>query len=352
MLKVLVPMCGERLYSTTDDLAYPKLLTEVNNKTLLEYSLSSFNNAKEKLEMFFIAPEDKAKELEISSLLNIITSGNATLIKITGITKGALCTCLMAVDNLDDDDELIISSSEQYLAEDIDNVLEHFRSKNADAGVITFNSVHPKWSYVRKNENDEVVETSEKKVISRDAMIGFTYFKRAADFLESAMNVIRKGTSIGGDFYISSCLNELCLQGKSIVTKPICSKQYHNFYDYHSIKAFENDITSISSDLLSLSERYIYKFNNKDISVVDMFSDNAYLNDPSNSLNGKANILVFMDKLFNDSNQLDFKSSKVVADTNNSVIEFSLTIDGKVYKGVDILSWESGKIKSLDAYLY
>ena len=53
-----------------------------------------------------------------------------------------------------------------------------------DGGVIVFDSVHPRWSFVRVDKAGFVIETAEKRPISRLATAGFYYFRRGADFVD------------------------------------------------------------------------------------------------------------------------------------------------------------------------
>ena len=39
----------------------------------------------------------------------------------------------------------------------------NFVNKKADGGILTFNAIHPKWSYAKLDSNENVVEVAEKK---------------------------------------------------------------------------------------------------------------------------------------------------------------------------------------------
>ena len=65
-------------------------------------------------------------------------------------------------------------------------------SKNADGGIATFNSNHPKWSYVKMNSLGIVSEVAEKKVISNDATVGIYYWKHGSDYVKYAEQMIEK----------------------------------------------------------------------------------------------------------------------------------------------------------------
>jgi len=107
---------------------------------------------------------------------------------------------------------------------------------------VTFESVHPRWSYVRLDKEQYVVETAEKHPISRNAIAGLYYFRHGSDFIEAAMRSIQKDSSIKGNFYIAPTLNELILQGKKIRVAKIDALRYHTFYTSQKIKEYESQM--------------------------------------------------------------------------------------------------------------
>lgn len=121
---------------------------------------------------------------------------------------------VLAISNIKNDYPLIIANFDQLFDDSPQDLIA--RLQDGDAGVVTFESVHPRWSYVRLDEQGFVVETAEKRPISREAISGLYYFRRGKDFVEAAMRSIQKDSSVNGNFYIAPTLNELILQGKKI----------------------------------------------------------------------------------------------------------------------------------------
>lgn len=353
MINVIIPMSGKSLYETSADFIYPKILTEVNNRTLLEYSQEIFTSLDEDYKTIFVVPSEKIKELALDKIIELV-SPSAKLISLQGMTKGAVCSSLMAIDDLDLDAELFIASADHYLNENLQQVIDYFRQNNADAGLLTFESVHPKWSFVKINQDGLVVQAAEKSAISRNAVAGLYYFKKASDFVEAAKNLIRKDNSIEDNFYLSSCLNELILKGKKIVIRPLKEMVYHNFYDAHAVKAFEATHNSSNKTLKTLTEKYVHAFDQRLLSdVVEFFDRNATLIDPSVHLTGVENIEAMITDLFSKNKNLHFFAKSILAEEKKSIIEFELTLDDKLLRGVDIIEWnKEGKISRLDAYLY
>jgi len=129
---------------------------------------------------------------------------------------------------------LIISLQTSY-----HNIISKFQDKNIDAGVVCFDSIHPKWSYVRLNEKNKIVETAEKRPISRNAIAGFYYFKKGSYFINASMISIKKDASVNGLFFIAPVINELVLQGMNLEAIKIDEGKYHSFYSPQKIKEYE-----------------------------------------------------------------------------------------------------------------
>lgn len=68
---------------------------------------------------------------------------------------------------------------------------------------------------------------------------------------------------------------------------------------------------------------------------------------------GKDNALAKINETFNSCAVLVFKYVNIYSVNNGTTtfIEFELTLDNTLLKGVDILEWEVDKIKELRAYL-
>lgn len=237
MINVLLPAMGTSAFFK--DAYFPKPLTEINGKTMLEMVVEDYSNLEPKNYIFVFSDED-CKKFHIDSSVNMLTP-SSVVIKLSHQTAGALCTCLMAVEYVNDNTPLIIANSDQIIEEDYRKVIKHFDEMGADAGVITFPNIHPRWSYARK-KGDEIIEVAEKRPISKNAIAGFYYFKKGSDFIETAKNALMKQNNLDGKYYISASINELILLGKKVGFFDIEKEQYHSFYSPAKIKEYEENI--------------------------------------------------------------------------------------------------------------
>lgn len=237
MINILLPSIDTS--SFFKDSYFPKPLYEIKGKTMLEMVVDNYSSLKSKNFTFIFADKDCQKfHLDDSAR---ILSGSSSVIKLQNQTAGALCTCLMAIDHINNNTPLIIANSDQYIYVDYEKVLAYFVKAKADAGIITFSSIHPRWSYALIKD-DEVIEVAEKRPFTKNAIAGFYYFSKGSDFIEAAKIVLVKKNSLEGKYYISSSLNELILMGKKVGYYQIEADQYKSFYSPAKIKEYEDSI--------------------------------------------------------------------------------------------------------------
>ena len=146
---------------------------------------------------------------------------------------------MFCIDYIDNDAPLIISNSDQIIDVSFEKVIEQFDERDADAGVITFHSIHPRWSYILLDNAGNALEVAEKRPLSNNAIAGFYYYKHGHDFVEAAKRAILKQNHVNGMYYVSASLNELILMNKKIVTYEIDKSQYHSFYSPAKIREYE-----------------------------------------------------------------------------------------------------------------
>jgi dTDP-glucose pyrophosphorylase len=241
---ILVPISVKSRFFSDEDYPFPKPLIEVSGKPMIERVIDNLSTIAEDLHFVFIVAQDDVARYSMDSTLRLLTKGKCDIVALHSQTQGSLCSCLMAIDFIDQDHELLIVNGDQILNVDINAALLQIRTAKAGAGVVTFDSVHPRWSYVKLDENGNAVQAEEKKVISRNAVAGFYYFRRGAEFVQSAMATIEADRSVDGIFYVAPCLNEIILKGGIVATHQIERENYLSFYSPAKISEFEDQLLS------------------------------------------------------------------------------------------------------------
>ena len=79
------------------------------------------------------------------------------------MTEGAACTTLLAREYISNNNPLIIANSDQYIKWNSAKTIYDCLSKKVDGGILTFESIHPKWSYAKCDKDNYVAEVAEKK---------------------------------------------------------------------------------------------------------------------------------------------------------------------------------------------
>ena len=234
-MKIIVPMGGDNESITTQ---YMRSLYEIEKKTVLQHvyeHLSVIANA----EFIFIVKREDVSKYHVDDMLKLLVP-NVKVIIAEGETKGSVCTCLLAIDGINDEESLIIVGVDQVLNINLNEVVNNFIKNDYDAGTIIFEDIHPKWSYVKLDENGFVIQAAEKRPISKNATTGFYYYRKAKDFLDSATAMIKKGASVNGIYYVAPSLNEMVLKQKKIGVYRVDKSNYFNLKKQNGREEYED----------------------------------------------------------------------------------------------------------------
>ena len=216
---------------------YPIWLSEMDDGLVLERQVKALG-FDPKARFIFCFRRADVERHHLKDIAGLMAPG-AAVIEIRRETRGAACTAMLAVGHMDLEDELIVASATDHIEVDYAAAIASFRAKGADAGVMTFESLHPRYAYVRVDAEGFVTEAAEKRPISRKANAGFFWFKRAGDFVDALQQMILKDAQVQDRFFISPALNELILEQKKIATFPLAANQYHPLKAVSQVEAYE-----------------------------------------------------------------------------------------------------------------
>jgi NDP-sugar pyrophosphorylase family protein len=236
MLKIIIPIAGTSELFEKAGFPYPKPLIEINGVPMIQLVIERTNAIKIPHQLVFILKEEDVLKFHLDNTLKLLSS-NCEIVKLKNETKGALCSILMAIDKIESNDSLLILNGDQIIDSDFGQIINYFDKEEAQVGIVTFNSIHPRWSFV-KIENNQVIQTAEKNPISNNAIAGYYYFKNADDFFKCAFECILKDVQLDGKFYISPVINEYVLKNKKVLNYSIENYKYHSFYSPQMINEY------------------------------------------------------------------------------------------------------------------
>jgi len=242
-LQILMPIGPRDSYFPESDYYFPKPLVEIAGTPMIERVVRALQSLQPKPKFIFTTQDEDCRRFSLDSILQLICEQQAAVIKLRHKTQGAVASCLLAIDAIDPEQELVIANSDQVIDIDLSVALQQFRQGGMDAGVLSLPNVHPRWSYIRLDDGgQQVIEAAEKRVISRNAIAGFYWFRRAGDFFDAANNLILDGITVDGKYYIAPCLNYLVLADKKIGHYRIDKSRYHSWYKPDAIKYYEEEV--------------------------------------------------------------------------------------------------------------
>lgn len=211
-LNVLVPMAGAGSRFELAGYTFPKPLIDVNGEPMIKIVSENLNLD---ANFIYIVQKSHREKYNLNTLLNLI-SPNCTIVEVDGITEGAACTTLLAKQFINNNNPLIIANSDQIIEWNSNDFMYKMNETEVDGGIVTFKSTHPKWSFVKINENGFVTEVSEKNPISDIATVGIYYWKNGSDYVKYAEEMINKEIRINNEFYVCPVFNQAINDGKII----------------------------------------------------------------------------------------------------------------------------------------
>jgi HAD superfamily hydrolase (TIGR01509 family) len=213
-MNVLIPMAGAGSRFEKAGYTFPKPLIEVNGKPMIQVVVNNLNFDSKHI---FITQKQHRIKYNLDSLLNLI-SPECSIIDVDGVTEGAACTTLLAKELINNDNPLIIANSDQFVDWNSSEFMYKMQEQDVDAGILTFKSNHPKWSYAKIDEYGYVTEVAEKNPISDIDTVGIYYWKRGRDYVRFAEMMIEKGIRSNNEFYVCPVFNQAIEHGLKIKT--------------------------------------------------------------------------------------------------------------------------------------
>lgn len=236
MINIVIPLAGKSSFFKENEIVFPKPFAEICGKTMIEMLIENYQAFKEK-RFIFILKESDVREFHLDEAIKVSAGDDSKIVTIKEQTQGMACSALLAIEYIDNGEQLIIANADQFFEIDLTQAILHF--KDYDAGVITFESIHPRWAYIRLDKDGNVIEALRKNPISKNAIAGFYYYRQGKDFVKASQMMVEKDVHLNGQFFISPTLNELILMDKSVGIYKIDKSLYHTFYSIEKIREYE-----------------------------------------------------------------------------------------------------------------
>lgn len=212
--QVLMPMGGLGSRFTKAGYTTPKALIEVDGKPMFKRALDSFQGIPDIQHIFVIRKEHvEAYDLENQILQQI---PDAKIAILDHDTDGAVETCMIAKDLIDDDLPISVADCDIFFQSKtyFDKVAQVEATGKPDGMLLTFTADDPRYSYVELDDAGKAVRTAEKIVISEHAILGGYFFRSGSLFKSLSTEFLEGGLPENLKEYFMSHLFNLLLEQK------------------------------------------------------------------------------------------------------------------------------------------
>lgn len=207
MLNIVIPMAGRGSRFLNAGYKLPKPLIEIHGKPMIEYVVNNIRPYQDH-RFIFLALKEHLENLDLANTLSKIAP-NCHIISVNSVTEGAASTVLLAKNYINNQDQLMIANSDQWIDININEYLSNLDDILIDGLIMTMNDNDPKWSFIGIDDSNFVTKVVEKEVISNEATVGIYNFRNGSDFVKSAELMIKKGFKVNNEYYVAPVYNEL-----------------------------------------------------------------------------------------------------------------------------------------------
>jgi len=163
----------------------PKNQILIDGESLLSGCINRYLEVSENIKVVINTIENE--KYKTSSLVSqTLNSENVTFVAIR-TTPGALSSALLSVDYFDSGGSILLVPVDVILkTAEIEGFLNFCLSQNLDAGLISTDSFEDRWSFIRKDAEDNLLQISPKISITSEVATGIYFYRSLDVFLASA----------------------------------------------------------------------------------------------------------------------------------------------------------------------
>jgi dTDP-glucose pyrophosphorylase len=205
MLNIVIPMAGAGSRFRLAGYDLPKPFIDVNGKMMIERVLDGIRieNA-----FYSLIIQERFKTDNAYQLKRLAGNYNVVFITVEKLTQGASCTALAAHELLNNNLPVIFADSDNFFD---NNTFKAFVddafNRKLDGSLLTFNTTEDCYSFVEVDGDGYVLRAREKEVISNHAITGVYMFRRGADFVKCAIDMMIYGDRAKNEYYMSNVYN-------------------------------------------------------------------------------------------------------------------------------------------------
>ena len=131
------------------------------------------------------------------------------------VTAGAVITCINGLGEIRDELPIVFNDCDHlFKCNEFNDFCEKSFDETVDGLLLTFRSNEPKYSFIEKDENENVIRTVEKEAISDEAICGCSYFRNKELFLKCAEQYLKNCNY--SEYFMSGIYNVMISQHMTV----------------------------------------------------------------------------------------------------------------------------------------
>ena len=233
-MKIIITMAGMGSRFKEAGYTVPKHEIVIKNKTLFEWSLLSLIDFFDE-EFIFITRKGTYNLEFIEKICNKLEIKKYKIKELDYLTDGQASTAFLCDSLISEDESVLIYNIDTYVKEY--SILKS-DLKNYDGFIPVFKAQGEKWSFIKIDKNNKVIDVVEKIRISDLASIGLYYFKNWKDYKKIYLKYKEEIKKDFKEVYIAPMYRYLLQNKKEIGYVVLNSKDVHILGTPEDLKNF------------------------------------------------------------------------------------------------------------------
>ena len=239
-LHIIMPMAGEGRRFVQEGWKIPKPLIELNGKPLFMRAIHSVHIDNALIKYSFVVRKEHIDKYGIDEKIKFFLP-QANIFYVDKSTRGAVETCLVAEEVIREEESILVMDCDLEFRSNgfLQNIKEILNQpiQIVNGGLlVSFESTDPRFSYAEVDENDVVIRTAEKEVISNHALCGAYFFSSANGFLKAAHSLLSESVFSKPEYYVSLLYNYLLANGETVKLETM--EEYYSYGTPEELKRY------------------------------------------------------------------------------------------------------------------
>lgn len=210
----IMPMAGRGSRFSKEGFDFPKPLITIYDKPFFYWSTRSIEKFVDIVTLDFVVLQEHIGKYEIDKVIKKFFP-DARIHVLPEVTEGAVITCMKGIGRISDELPVVFNDCDHlFKSSNFNRFCNESFNEDIDGLLLTFTSNEPKYSFVGKNEQGNVIRTVEKKPISDEAICGCYYFKNKEIFMNCAKQYLKECNY--SEYFMSGVYNVMIKKGMTV----------------------------------------------------------------------------------------------------------------------------------------